>query len=97
MDMSGYVWISYHISMVQVPRCLPSMPVWCGIVCVSPALRVTRGSLPSIDDFQVGMTYNRGRLGSSSLVHPTWILLQTLEERQTPSRWMVLSGFSHEH
>ena len=39
---------------------LPRM--WYGIVPVSPAL--TRGSLPKIDD--IGMTYNRGRLGSSS-------------------------------
>ena len=31
------------------------------------------------------------------LYHPMWILVQTQEERQQPSRWMVLSGLSHEH
>ena len=39
---------------------LPRM--WCGMVPVLPAL--TRGTLPSID--VIGMTYRRGRLGSSS-------------------------------
>ena len=41
----------------------PFLPrMWCGMVPVLPAL--TRGTLPSID--VIGMTYRRGRLGSSS-------------------------------
>jgi len=28
--------------------------------------------------------------------HPTWIQLQTQDKRQQPSKWMVLSVFSHE-